>query len=235
MKKLENGFTLAEILVTLGIVGIIAAVILPRITNHFYDAAVGINLARVVEQIESGCADIIQKANTNAEDNCLTDVVSVIKASDIPNPAGSSDNSIAANIGEIGYTYMDLEEADDDITISASSYNGDFMNSEASDISSHQLYKSKKTPAHVCFVPEELANNDDYDNYIATVYIDANGQDNAPNAFGQDLFVFYLKNNGKMEPFGLDDYTVNCTNDNITDGKSCTARVVADGWTINYK
>ena len=74
------------------------------------------------------------------------------------------------------------------------------------------------------------------DSTIADFHIDINGL-NGPNAYGRDLFLFRLTNGGKLIPYGLDiadHYTVTCTDNNITDGRACSARVVKDGFKINY-
>ena len=73
-----------------------------------------------------------------------------------------------------------------------------------------------------------------------------------PNKKGRDIFAFGLTTKGKLVPAGtkkVQEFTANVTNDlgssvplaedgckdgNITNGWSCTARVIQDGFKINY-
>ena len=48
MKK--NGFTLAEVLITLGIIGVIAAITLPTLMSDTTSAQIGPKLAKAVSQ-----------------------------------------------------------------------------------------------------------------------------------------------------------------------------------------
>ena len=53
MKKFKFGFTLAEVLITLGIIGVVAAIVMPSVMiNHTYKT-VGVKLAKFVSQLES--------------------------------------------------------------------------------------------------------------------------------------------------------------------------------------
>lgn len=64
MKKFKSGFTLAEVLITLGIIGVIAAIVMPTVmTNHTYKT-VGVKLQKMASQLESSARPYVV-SNTN--------------------------------------------------------------------------------------------------------------------------------------------------------------------------
>lgn len=63
MKKFKFGFTLAEIAMSMGIVGIVAALVIPLATKNFYKQYHAMILSRTVAQIEKGNQNLIQQAN----------------------------------------------------------------------------------------------------------------------------------------------------------------------------
>lgn len=52
MKKMKSAFTLAEVLITLGIIGIIAAIILPSVMSNYQYKSVGVKLAKFLSTTE---------------------------------------------------------------------------------------------------------------------------------------------------------------------------------------
>ena len=72
-----------------------------------------------------------------------------------------------------------------------------------------------------------------------TIAIDVNGHDKKPNKTGYDLFWFILDNNNAILPYG---YNTNMGNDTSlcylikhAGGLYCTLQVVQDNWEINYR
>ncbi len=53
MKKTSKGFTLAEVLITLGIIGIVAALTMPQLFNRTKNAHLGSQLANAISTIEN--------------------------------------------------------------------------------------------------------------------------------------------------------------------------------------
>lgn len=52
MKKFKSGFTLAEVMITLGIIGVIAAIILPSVMSNYQYKSVGVKLAKFLSTTE---------------------------------------------------------------------------------------------------------------------------------------------------------------------------------------
>ena len=95
-------------------------------------------------------------------------------------------------------------------------------------------YKANKNNIGIHFLDKINTEITDKNGVITTLIIDINGIKNKPNMYGKDVFQFDLTNSGKLKPYGIDSYKSNCSDTKITDGKACTARVVAEGYKINY-
>lgn len=244
----KRGYTLSEILVALTIVGVIAALVIPQLVKNIQKNETGAILAKSVEQLETGFQNVIQTANDHYTDGSYAEVLAVISPDDLTTDGGTGAESIdksivwASDLSKM-LPYLGLTK----ITMAYS----DFKDIKKFDgqkdalisalINANTKYKFSKTPASVfIFLGTAFVDNDetvqqtDPNLKVGTITIDTNGFDKAPNVWGKDLFQFKLHNNGKMIPVGLDDYTEKCADGNITDGKSCTARVVADGWKVKY-
>ena len=67
---------------------------------------------------------------------------------------------------------------------------------------------------------------------IVEMFVDVNGFDKKPNQYGKDVFIIKILNDGRVVPNGE---ASDCTKDDIGDGKSCAARIVADNYKITYR
>lgn len=52
MKKFHSGFTLAEVLITLAIIGIVSAIILPSVMSNYQYKSIGVKLGKLVSTVE---------------------------------------------------------------------------------------------------------------------------------------------------------------------------------------
>ena len=68
MKK-KTGFTLAEILVSLGIIGVIAAVTMPTLTANTQNAQIGPKLAKAVATFEQANQTLLHEYNADSLTN----------------------------------------------------------------------------------------------------------------------------------------------------------------------
>ena len=102
-KQLKKAFTLTELLITLAIIGIVAAITIPQLTGSMQKKLAKTSLSRAVEQIELGCQNMIQAENDKITDGSYIDMVSAIpdfSSSNLATFIGASttiyeDNSIA--------------------------------------------------------------------------------------------------------------------------------------------
>lgn len=68
MKRMKSGFTLAEVLITLGIIGVIAAIVMPTVmTNHTFKT-VGVKLQKFQSQLEGSSRPYVVSNENFIED-----------------------------------------------------------------------------------------------------------------------------------------------------------------------
>lgn len=246
MKK--RGFTLIELLLTMGIIGAVAALTVPGLASNFSKSHIGNTLARTVEQIELGNRKIIETANMEYTQNgdSPTDTLGGISLKDIPHSEtdASDTDSFAEAIQDVAPSYwavseLNLTDTEESAISSAKVYDGSADSEYTEELASSKKYKFAKIPANVYIASlcDSASNEDlsDADFVIAHVFIDVDGHDKGKNAFGRDLFIFDLHNDGTLEPYGKDSYETDCVKGNVINGGyACSARVMADGWKVNY-
>lgn len=222
----HTGFTMSEVLITLGIIGVVAAMTLPALINNNRNKALEAAFKKnysVIEQAlnmyyaqngERLTKDIIQrgylKANIIEYFNVLVDCgrgsessASALEKTCIPNYENNGDiDKNSTNYKTFnGKTNINLGPFDD----------GQFVLNDGSlilleDAGSRNLYIS----------------------------VDVNGYKQNPNRLGQDLFMFQISENGKLLPMGAEGTTYYSENDeycsptstNDMNGAGCTIKAV---------
>lgn len=235
----KKGFTLAEVLISMAIVGVVAAITVPSLIYSTSNKNLGNALARSVELIQQGFTNIKTEAQKNSEEGDAFENLSMIKKSDLGldgNAYITDDNSFYNDT----QSFLGTEESNYDIDSIKNYSGGNVANDLTSDFTA---YKFKKANTVVMF--QNVTNNDmanaDNNTIISKVLIDANGS-TGPNRFGKDVFLFGLTNAGVLIPAGTEQYhdfdnTVTegaCSGASIGDGTACAARVMADKWEIKY-
>lgn len=225
MKK-SCGFTLAEVLITLGIIGVVAALTIPTlISNH--QKKVYVNQ--------------LKKAY-----NTITNGFSLIKA-DI----GSDnlfDSEFIRNVG-IRYAYNE-----DEVSKYAKKYFNvadDVKFYGYNTVEQNYKYLFYGNGSYTV-KPEGylLKSPDGADIYIygsdpdleaealrIYVYVDVNGANRAPNTVGRDLYSFtfdcygkYLKSSAGGDP----DQVCGGGSAHASEIEACAARIIEEGWEMNY-
>lgn len=247
MKSLKKGFTLAEILITLSIIGIIAALLIPQLVDNTKKNQYGATLGRAIQQIELGISNMIQQVNNNLNNGSIVTTIDTITVEEVQGNPFTNNGSILSHtfrLFQTGEPYMGIIELDQ--TTTEKYYEKSDTNFKYNNV---RLFKFDKFNAYAMYAAQKGGQYQGNDIYT-TVSIDVNG-DSKPNKKGRDIFAFGLTTSGKMIPAGtlkMKDFTQNVTNDlgevplaengcqdeNITNAWSCTARVIQDGFKINY-
>ena len=244
MKKLF-GFTLAEVLITLGIIGVVAALTTPTLVSNVKNKSYAAMLKSTVSDLENAFSAALgaEKAGNLFE-------TSLVK--------GESVNANAPD--EIKTSFLnDLEKY---LKISKSYPN----------VNSHLYYTNKGsnvyrmnetggkgnatsiTNAHI---PIELKNGSTifiktypqsslHPYWAGNLFIDVNGI-SSPNILGRDVFTFMIRKDGTLVPEGSQRYsdeyvthsqlwTEACPKSGaITGGgRHCTARLIENGYEFDY-
>ena len=250
---MKKGFTVTEILITMGIIGVVAALVLPQMVSKINRSTVGITLARAVELTEKGFADMLSVARENATNAGIDDPASISRLSVMPLRSfdrDAGDGILLLGNGDalmvFSQSYIGVDDITNDNRING--YLDNFANVNLS--ANTNILKFKKLNAFMVF--DDASNNDNNiadnpDVVIRRIFFDTNGVD-APNAIGEDIFLFGLTDSGHLVPAGTAAY-----NDNVWNGAiigmlcngntipavinnrlSCAARVVQDGWKVTY-
>jgi len=69
LRNRKNGFTLAELLISLTIIGVVVVITIPQLINHIQKEQSGPMLGKIVNQIELGCRNMMQADFDNNVEN----------------------------------------------------------------------------------------------------------------------------------------------------------------------
>ena len=266
MKK--KGFTLAEVLITLGIIGVVAALTAPALVMSSRNQANAAKLSVVVSNMENALTNMLVTEGVDS----LFQTRAWQNAGNRPAFAGNIGRYMHTNgyrdlAGQAGVrTYygntslpcgMDANGARDE----TKDLTANMGQAPAGGIGVNHIIETKNG-ATIFLTPNANQNPNQARkdqitiqggslyNMAADVYIDVNGV-STPNTLGRDIFAFYLGDNGILYPLGGMDVSVLdegndtnmwtnpqggycCADGQIDWGYGCTARVIAEGYQMNY-
>ena len=231
MKK--SGFTLAEVLITLGIVGVVAALTAPALVMSSRNQANAARLSVVVSNLENAFTNAI--AQEGASNLYGTRMWAAVKNVDTPGEGGnagaltlnvnSSEALLARFTGELG-RYLNLNGFKKERSAAYYTNGGPYVMT-ASGGSGDETNLSDTFPIELkngavvfirAFATGVHAGNNLTEQQIvdlggsmysnaADVFIDVNGK-SAPNIVGRDVFTFYVSERGILYPGGGIDVSV---------------------------
>ena len=240
MKKF--GFTLAEILVALAIVGMVAAVSIPTMVTENKKKVWANSLSVAVSDFENAMTTyLVKEGESNLQDtkawsdDYFNKDISVEKALGksfkIKKVANKADDFYGSNI--------DVKHLNTKINTSAESY------------IVGQAYQSK---SGIVYFINQLKGQPLIDSFedggkleqlVAKIGIDINGK-KGPNRMGRDVFVFFLGADGYLFPYGSKDVNLYDSNYTLLDetncsgsvtgnaGQHCAARLAGNGYKMDY-
>ena len=231
MKK-RNGFTLAEVLITLAIIGVVAALVAPALNNAVQKNKVGPTLSKFVSTIENANEQLL----ADSEDDLLS----------------SSVHTGAEYLQRMAKFIKGSVSADN-----ASSFATVDAGGNAYSFGAHPVFKFGKDEAFSVSYgnPSNNANADtSYKGQVAVILYDMNGFETRPNKLGKDLFLFLMDNNGTIIPKGgkqqkeaytsdnagqeegtTYDWQGTCDKTKISTGDNCAGSIADNGWKVIYK
>lgn len=204
MKK--NAFTLAEVLICLTIVGVVAATSIPSVVANVEKNKVGPALAKAIGNLE--------KANIMALQSRGVRTLSEISTDTSGGNTAYFDNALAIklNFNDDGLdpilkaekaskpsnvTYRDYDASVSDILNGASYYQG---------LDSIDYIRPKENTGlktdndNIANLPRA------YSGRYYMVYVDVNSMKKGPNMIGKDVFLLYVDDKGTVIPFGSQAY-----------------------------
>ena len=219
MKK--SGFTLAEVLITLGIIGIIAALTMPTFTQNTQKAKVAPRLSKAVSMFEQATHAVLDDAQSDSINGAQ------VKCADSDTETASLTSSTACFYNNLTHHLKGSYSGDVFTTNDGMSYEikGGFTGTEG-------LY------AHNTLIAG--GGGHDANTYFM---IDINNVDTAPNAPARDRFYFYMMDDGTLNPLGGayeteedNKWQTKCpVNETPVDPDYCAGHVLENNLRIEYK
>ncbi len=239
MRRKNKGFTLAEVLITLGIIGVIAALTLPTLIQNANSAKTGPELASAVSTLENAIQQFMTDYNA--------DYVYVAMRK-----AGSDSYSIDTLINNYLFNtnnpYIKGSTIDNPPTSSIQ-----WKGSEAG-------YASSSTAVRMLANKSLIASSVDGEDGKACVFSDTDTtskcgiifytsgfqkkQDEGKLITGRDVFKIWVTNRGEVLPDGTSETgnlwsdKGNCDKAGMEDGSAsglgCAGRIAANGWKVDY-
>lgn len=220
MRK-NKAFTLAEVLVTLGIIGVVSAMTIPTLMNSYQRQTYVAQLHKVYTEMSQA---FVQYQSDNNGDNLFE--------------AGMRSQA-AANAFVPRYLKV-VETCDESLTpcfIPTTDYkkmNGTALtNASYTALTSYVLASGSSVRLSYTVDGQKIAN----------LMVDVNGK-KGPNVLGRDLFTMALYRDGTLDenaaaaPVSREArdtlYTSDCTGNGATAVWGCFGKILNDGWQMTY-
>lgn len=259
MKK--QGFTIAEILITMGIIGIVASLTIPPLASSYQKQSYASSLSVAVADFENAVSTLMMQ-----EDATSIFDLEAWRLGGLTGGAEGSDDDCQAFVGNIRTLNITNFNSDaNSIYVEpVKAFNGDELENGGLLSNKVALFTKKGIIYSINVPTRNEAINDDYNEYdayaeginlfmrAAEIVIDVNGV-KKPNRFGRDLFAFILSEDGKLYPYGSkdvecllsegasvsdwrdDDADYACNDDVVnSNGVGCTARLIENGYRMDY-
>lgn len=247
-ENIQNfGFTLAEVLITLGIIGVVAAITMPTLIQNYKKQVYVNQLKKSVSTLEQGFRKMMADEgvskmtdlsywNVSIGHSCVTYDDEITAKSAVDNIFSKAFNvtfNKAPNfkIQEDGYSNQ-IQFADGSSILDMS-----FCGIRT--LGTLRCNQIKSFGGNTCSEITELK-------------IDTNGTI-GPNKYGRDIFLFHLSDEGKLYPHAGKDFalfssdsplTSNtyywknnqswCSDSNENARQGCAARIMENGWKMDY-
>lgn len=218
LKKISRAFTLAEVLITLGIIGIVAALTIPTIISNSEKQS---TVSKVKETYS-----ILSQATTQINNDCGGDI-----AGCLANPNAADNDATERN--EVAKLYKAKLSVIKDCTDGVTT--GCFANVMYMLLDNVSTWYNLETASYISNAKFVLKNGasvvfdwDDSSPSYFNIYIDVNGT-KGPNQLGKDTFLFYYDVNKKC----LEPHTESDCGTGSNAGGGCSGRIIQEG-AINY-
>lgn len=230
------GFTLAEVLITLGIIGVVAALTIPTLVNNYQKKVYVTKLQKAISVLNNGFK--LMMANEGVNYINQTELYSCRANMGLVGPNESERACIYSHLSKyfkiVDYTKTTDHSAAGEVYYpfgSIQTLSGRTWSKLASMAYTSATFSFKSPDNIVYHLGFSYAMN----------LIDVNGS-SGPNQIGRDIFFLKMdRETGAFTTYGNDTWdnesnTNDYCGDNITNqaGYGCAARIMAEGWKMNY-
>jgi prepilin-type N-terminal cleavage/methylation domain-containing protein len=227
---MKKGFTLSEVLITIGVIGVVASLTLPTVIKNKQNkelesafkksySALSQAVTRTIQEDYGGTSPVVNSSAT------LKEFMSNIQKYYIKSVTCTADDTncptsvFPQNTGKnLGTSFL---------------------------IKNYKTYDNRENPNYICndgilavadgsFLFFDYANSNEPVYGKTFIAVDTNGWRKKPNKYGHDFFLFQIVENGKFLPMGADGtyYTESkfCskTSTYISNGYGCTSKALRE-------
>lgn len=217
----RRGFTLAEVMIALGLIGVIASLTIPTFIADSKNRSNAAKLATTISAVE----------------NAFTTMLAAESANDLTETRFGAART-ETNLGR----YLKLQGSE---TTLASYYDtaNPFvtLNRTGSQPAVSTIFQTKNSVLLIYHdAPVAAPDDESHPGSIGQLTIDVNGSAQ-PNVWGRDVFYFRIGNDGILYPAGGAKFatidpnegkTMSCSGD--TRNQGCTARLIENNFVMNY-
>lgn len=253
----KNGFTLTEVIITIAIVGVVAAMTIPTLITTHRKQVLATSLASAMADFQSSINNMIIKEGVN--DLFGTQAWSALRNDDgeyvLNNSLNKEGTSLILNNFLMQIRKTLLVEGYDTNESEYNNIDNAALPEDLNNLKDSVNFKTKKGIEYRLFIdliPQadqevnelELSFNNTNHYYKAgELYIDVNGANAEPNVLGRDLFVFDIATDGKLVPYGSRDW---CQRNNVSyvderqscvedrNGATCTSYLINNEFKMEY-
>lgn len=212
----RRGFTLAEVLITIGIVGVVSAITIPTLIKNYQKKQTVVKLQKAVSILNQAYRMSFDEVGEPANDMTITAKKYFLTYWQ-PYLKGVTYCSSGILCG-----YKE--------NAPATTLKGAYVNIFFSPIDNNRtMFMTPEGFIYLMFFPKASSS------YSRRIFIDINGGA-SPNVFGKDLFVFYLNPSGKgIIPWGS-SYNKGTMDTRCSEGSylnACAEKIRRAGWKID--
>ena len=224
MKKFF-AFTLAEVLITLGIIGVVAALTIPTLISNHQKKVYVTQLKKSVNTLTNGFKLMLADAGVDSLEN--TNLITT---------GGTPPYTYNTLNGEELKKYFNIVEQEDDYSL----YSWVYKSISGSDVYGHQLGGSFTSctlitttdGAQICMAGASGTYSGK--TLAVAAVIDVNSYHRLPNTPGKDVFYANFDSNGMLVVTTPSAHASSVNSSCISNGSSCLDSVVMNNWEITY-
>ena len=233
-KKFFSGFTLAEVMIAMAIIGVIAAVTVPAVMANYQRQTLTTQIQKNYAELEQTLT--LLQAENYAKTNMYSSILNKKDGKDIADTSGKF-------LKEYYQVQKDCETTAQPCF--ASAYGNISSNASANFTCNDGYSITTKSGTAICIIPASIDTDEETETETknpAKVFIDVNGVED-PNIAGRDLFTFNIYGDysiDEVDPALSDEekqtaktqLMAKCTTSN--NGEGCFTRLLENDWKMNY-
>ena len=244
MKK--NGFTLAEVLITLGIIGVVAALVMPGLIANYKKKEYVVRLKKFYSTLQQGIS--LYTAKEGVSDFDSTELVAMMRS------PGTLDKARLDEIMGIIFNKVVSCNKQSDKKCGGIKYKGlsgaDYTGWGGAIDASYTYVLPDSMIISMASLPQVWLDGGacaanvpvtDRNGRCIRVWVDINGR-SGPNISGRDMFAFGIRADGRVVPadfptnVDLTQNTSGCSADASVayDNDACSLKIIQDNWEMNY-